>query len=68
MVANQFAKSGDKSNIKGAVALVPCAVHPNNVPSEYKDLFKSYEENAGPDVPVIDKSSMLTFYGKFWVH
>jgi len=49
-----------KSSIKGVAAMVPMAVHPDNVPAKYKSQYKAYEENA-KGVPVIDKNSMEIF-------
>lgn len=44
------------------VAIVPLTLHWDNVPEAYRDMYKSYTEN-GENVPVIDKDSMIAFYG-----
>lgn len=63
-VANHYAQRADsKKYIKGVVALVPLALHWDNVPAEYKGDYKSYDENAD-NVPIIDKAAMETFYRK----
>jgi len=55
------AKPEIRSHIAGCVAIVPATLHWDNVPSEYAHMYKAYTENAS-DVPIIDKSSMETFY------
>ena len=61
-VANRLVKDPSKrNNIKGVAAIVPVALHFDNVPAEYKSLYKSYEENE-KDVPIIDKNSMKIFF------
>lgn len=62
-IANHYAQRPDtKKYIKGVVAIVPVTLHWKNVPAEFQEDFKSYFENAD-NVPVIDKSSMESFYG-----
>ena len=51
-----------RSSIHGVVALVPPTTHPENVPSEYIRMYKSYTENAD-DAPIIERSSMETYFG-----
>lgn len=64
-VANQVVKDKKtRSQIQGVVAVVPLTLHWDNVPDEYKSMYKAYEENA-TNVPVIDRSSMESFYGEF---
>lgn len=58
--ANKSIKDGSNL-VKGIVAMVPCSIHPDNVPKSVQPDYKSYEDNA-VDVPTIDKSSMQTFY------
>lgn len=60
MVNRIVQNSALKDTIKGVVAMVPATLHYDNVPAEYKSLYKSYEENA-TDVPVIDRQSMVDF-------
>ncbi|KAB8261558.1 Alpha/Beta hydrolase protein [Aspergillus pseudonomiae] len=61
-VANHYAQRADgRKYIKGVVALVPLALHWDNVPAEYKGDYTSYDDNAD-NVPVIDKSTMESFY------
>ena len=63
-VANHYAQRADgRKYIKGVVALVPLALHWDNVPAEYKGDYTSYDDNAD-NVPVIDKSTMESFYRK----
>ncbi|KAF2832180.1 carboxylesterase [Ophiobolus disseminans] len=45
------------TTIKGIVALVPQAYHPQNVPEKYKSDFLAYHENA-TNIPMIDKISV----------
>jgi versiconal hemiacetal acetate esterase len=61
-ITNHYAKTSSASPIKAAVALGPVTLHPDNVPAEYQEQYTAYTENA-TDVPVIDKKSMLTFFG-----
>ena len=62
-VANHFAQQPQgRDSIKGVVAMTPLALHWENVPSEYKSVYLSYDENA-ENVPVINKATMETFYG-----
>jgi versiconal hemiacetal acetate esterase len=42
---------------------VPLTLHWDNIPAEFQEDYRSYVENA-TDVPIIDASSMKTFYGK----
>ncbi|KAJ0423076.1 Alpha/Beta hydrolase protein [Aspergillus carlsbadensis] len=61
-VANHYAQQPDtKKYIKGVVALVPLTLHWDNVPAQFEKDYRSYTENA-TDVPIIDGSSMKTFY------
>ncbi|OJJ65608.1 hypothetical protein ASPBRDRAFT_35807 [Aspergillus brasiliensis CBS 101740] len=61
-VANHYAQQPDTDKyIKGVVALVPLTLHWDNVPAEFQEDYRSYVENA-TDVPIIDGSSMRTFY------
>lgn len=63
-VANRIVKDPSKrDNCKGCVALVPCVLHPDNVPEEYKADYNSYAENA-KDVPMLDAESMKTFFNE----
>ncbi|KIY03174.1 uncharacterized protein Z520_01641 [Fonsecaea multimorphosa CBS 102226] len=61
-IANRIVKDPSKRDgIKGIAAIVPCALHWDHVPEEYKDIYKAYEENK-EGVPIIDKKSMQIFY------
>ncbi|KAL2441696.1 Versiconal hemiacetal acetate esterase [Exophiala dermatitidis] len=61
-VANALVKDPSKrNNIKGVAAVVPCTLHWDNVPEEYRSIYKAYEENK-ENVPIIDKESMEAFY------
>ena len=60
-VADQAIKVGQGSHIQGIVAMVPVTAHPSSIPSEYASQYKAYEEN-GSGVPVIDASTMKTFF------
>jgi versiconal hemiacetal acetate esterase len=61
--ANKLVENPEtRSSIHGVVALVPPTTHPDNVPSEYISMYKSYTENAD-DAPIIDRSSMETYFG-----
>lgn len=61
-VANRLVKDpATRHRIKGVAALVPCTLHYDHVPEEYKSIHKSYEENK-EGVPIIDKESMRIFY------
>ncbi|KAE8375823.1 Alpha/Beta hydrolase protein [Aspergillus bertholletiae] len=61
-VANHYAQRADsRKYIQGVVALVPLTLHWDNVPAEYKADYKSYDDNAA-NVPIIDKSTMESFY------
>ncbi|RJE27049.1 alpha/beta hydrolase fold protein [Aspergillus sclerotialis] len=61
-VANHFAKQPQgRESIKGVVAITPLALHWEKVPSEYKSVYRSYDENAENE-PVINKATMETFY------
>jgi versiconal hemiacetal acetate esterase len=43
--------------------MVPVTLHWNNTPAEYKEDYRSYEENA-ENVPIINKATMESFYGE----
>ncbi len=61
-IANRLVKDPSKRDgIRGVAAIVPVALHYDNVPDEYKDMHKSYDENK-EGVPIIDKNSMEIFY------
>ena len=51
------------SIVKGVVALCPAAMHPYNVPNEYKDMYKAYEETWN-GAPMQDGESMTVFYSE----
>jgi versiconal hemiacetal acetate esterase len=61
-VANKIVANPQlKDSVKGVVSIVPCLLHPDNVPAEYKSDYKSFAEN-GVDVPVLTALSMRQFY------
>ena len=62
---NHFAakKGSVKNPFKGIIALSPMTLHPDYVPPEYRDLYRSYAEYS-VDVPVVDAATMRTYYGK----
>lgn len=60
-VADQVIKAGKKDHVRGVVAIVPVAAHPESIPAEYKSQYKAYTEN-GTDVPIIDADSMRIFF------
>lgn len=67
-VANYFiAKSKTKSSsktqiaVKGVAAVAPMTLHPDNVPSEYRSMYNSYQEFK-TDSPCIDDCSMRYFF------
>ncbi|KAH8802573.1 lipase/esterase-like protein [Xylogone sp. PMI_703] len=60
-VANEMISAGNRNRVKGVVSLVPVTLHPHHVPEEYKSGYTSYEANAS-GVPVITKSTMLTYF------
>ena len=60
-MASTLIKAGQRDHISGVVALAPVAVHPDNVPVGFKDIFTSYKEN-GSGVPIIDAATMRTFF------
>jgi versiconal hemiacetal acetate esterase len=61
-LANRIVKDPSKRDgIKGVAAIVPCTLHYDYVPEEYKSMFKAFQENE-KDVPIIDKESMRSFY------
>lgn len=63
-VANYFAQDPEgRQYIQGVVVMAPVTLHWENVPAEYKDTYKSYEENA-QNVPIIDAATMKTFFGE----
>jgi versiconal hemiacetal acetate esterase len=63
-VASHYAQRPDTTKyIKGVVAIVPLTLHWDNIPAEFQEDYRAYVENA-TDVPIIDASSMKTFYGK----
>ena len=53
--------SASPNSVKGVVALCPCTVHPDHIPTAYQAEHRSYVEN-GTNVPLIDKASMLQFF------
>jgi versiconal hemiacetal acetate esterase len=64
-VKNKLIKIGHCARIKGiVVALIPVAVHPDNVPSGYESIYTSYVENE-TDIPLIDSGTMRTFFESF---
>jgi versiconal hemiacetal acetate esterase len=61
-IANRLVKNPDlKGAIRGILAIVPLALHYDNVPSSLQSKYKAYDEN-GPDSAVINKESMKVFY------
>ena len=60
-IANRVVKDPSKRDgIKGIAALLPCTLHFDNIPAEYKDMYKSYDDSGRS--PIIDKNSMKIFY------
>lgn len=51
------------SRVKGVVALAPALLHPENVPDEFKPMYKAYEET-WTGAPLQDGQSMILFYGE----
>ena len=49
--------------VKGVVAMCPAAMHPLNVPEEYRSIYKAYEET-WTGAPMQDGESMVVFYGE----
>lgn len=49
--------------VKGIVAMCPAAMHPFNVPEEYKSMYKAYDET-WTGAPMQDGESMVVFYSK----
>ncbi|KAL8846946.1 MAG: hypothetical protein Q9221_007988 [Calogaya cf. arnoldii] len=47
--------------VKGVVAMCPAAMHPLNVPEEYRSIYKAYEET-WTGAPMQDGESMVVFY------
>jgi versiconal hemiacetal acetate esterase len=60
-VTDQIIKANKGIKVRGIVAMVPVAAHPESIPSEYKDQYTAYDENAS-GVPVIDAESMRIFF------
>lgn len=44
--------------------MCPAAMHPSNVPEEYRPIYKAYEET-WRGAPMQDGESMVVFYGKW---
>ncbi|OBT45157.1 hypothetical protein VE00_04316 [Pseudogymnoascus sp. WSF 3629] len=51
-----------KMSVAGVAAMVPVTVHPDAVPPQHKSLYTSYAEFT--NTPIINTSSMNTFYGE----
>lgn len=62
-VALKLLDEGLGNAVKGIVALAPALLHPWNVPEEYKEMFKAYDET-WKGAPLQDGESMIEFYGK----
>lgn len=45
--------------MRGIAALCPITSHPASIPKKYKDIYKSYEENA-TDAPLLNESVLNT--------
>lgn len=61
-IANAVLKDSSlKDSMKGVAAMVPCTVHPDNVPEQYKASYTAYNDNKS-GVPIIDRNSMEIFY------
>lgn len=54
-------KKGEKSRVRGVVALCPLAAHPASVPERYRSNYTAYDDNM-EGVPMIDKKVMDTFF------
>lgn len=61
LVTDALVEEGNRSHVQGVVAIVPITAHPSSIPVEYKSQYTAYEEN-GSGVPVIDASTMNTFF------
>lgn len=60
-VTDALSEEGHGSYVQGVVAIVPITAHPSSVPVEYKSQYTAYEGN-GSGVPIIDASTMKTFF------
>ncbi|KAH0352685.1 hypothetical protein KCU83_g3392, partial [Aureobasidium melanogenum] len=48
-------------SVRGVVALVPAAWHPDNPPKGYEQEYKAHQENA-TNVPILDATSVQQFF------
>ncbi|KAJ5153545.1 carboxylesterase [Penicillium canariense] len=61
-IANHYAQHPDgRRYIHGVAVMAPVTLHWDNCPEEYREDYRSYEENA-EHVPIIDRASMQTFF------
>lgn len=60
-VTRAFIEKGQKSLVRGVVALCPLAAHPASVPKKYREIYTAYDEN-GEGVPMVDRKVMETFF------
>lgn len=66
MAVGIFLKLADENKahwVKGIVALAPALLHPDNVPEEYRGLYKAYDD-LRTGAPLQDGESMILFYSK----
>ncbi len=66
-VAENIIANGNQDHIQGIVSLVPVTLHYSNIPDEFRSMYNSYDENA-VGVPIIDKYTMSTFFGRCLVN
>lgn len=52
---------GRKHEVKGIAAIIPFGIHPESIPSQYKERYRSFDECA--ESPVSTKQGMKLFYG-----
>jgi versiconal hemiacetal acetate esterase len=62
-VTEKLIRNGKRSLVQGVVALNPITTHVDNPPAKYKDIYKSYSENA-TNVPLVDRHCMDVSFGE----
>lgn len=62
-LANKLVNLDRQGEVRGIAALVPIAAHPDHIPAEYVDKYRSFKDCA--NAPMNTVRSMNEFFGLF---
>lgn len=60
-LANKLVNLNRQGEVRGIAALVPIAAHPDHIPAQYADKYRSFKDCA--NAPMNSARAMLEFFG-----